>query len=68
MTQNEFKSLYASALAESGLSQKELAELNGMSANALQLKINRGTIKFIEFATIMESIGYKITLKKVEKQ
>lgn len=66
MTQQEFKAMYKAVLALSGYTQKQLAELNGMNASGLQQKMARGSIRFIEFATLMESIGYQVKIEKKE--
>ncbi len=66
MTDLEFKAMFKGILALSNHSIKELAELNGLNANGLQQKIGRGSIKFIEFANLMESIGYKVKIEKIE--
>ena len=51
-------------LIDENITQKALAEKNGMPANNLQQKINRGTIQFIEFVNLMESMGYDVKFEK----
>ena len=66
MDQKEFKQLYKGILIAEDTTQKDLALQNNMSPNSLQQKINRGTIRFIEFVSIMEGLGYKVKFEKDE--
>jgi DNA-binding Xre family transcriptional regulator len=64
MDQKKFKQLYKSILIAEDMTQKDLALKNDMTPNSLQQKINRGTIRFIEFVTLMESMGYTVKFEK----
>jgi hypothetical protein len=64
MDQKKFKQLYKSILIAEDMTQKDLALKNDMTPNSLQQKINRGTIQFIEFVTLMESLGYTVKFEK----
>ena len=64
MDQLKFKQLYKKILIDENITQKTLAEKNDMPANNLQQKINRGTIQFIEFVNLMESMGYYVKFEK----
>ena len=66
MDQKEFKQLYKGILIAEDTTQKDLALQNNMSPNSLQQKINRGTIRFIEFVSRMEGLGYKVKFEKDE--
>lgn len=66
MDQKEFKQLYKGILIAEDTTQKDLALQNNMSPNSLQQKINRGTIRFIEFVSLMEGLGYKVKFEKDE--
>ena len=64
MDQKKFKQLYKSILIAEDMTQKDLALKNDMTPNSLQQKINRETIRFIEFVTLMESMGYTVKFEK----
>lgn len=65
MTKEELKKEYQKALIDAGLTEREVAERNGMSQQSLNQKINRGSIKFVEFTNVLESVGK--TVKIVDK-
>ena len=66
MDQKEVKQLYKGMLIAEDTTQKDVALQNNMSPNSLQQKINRGTIRFIEFVSLMEGLGYKVKFEKDE--
>lgn len=62
MTKEELKKEYQKALIDAGLTEREVAERNGMSQQSLNQKINRGSIKFVEFANVLESVGKSVKI------
>lgn len=62
MTKEELKKEYQKALIDAGLTEREVAERNGMSQQSLNQKINRGSIKFVEFANVLKSVGKTVKI------
>jgi DNA-binding Xre family transcriptional regulator len=64
MDKKAFKIKYTEILLQEELTVTELAKRNNISPNNLNQKLNRGSIPFIEFANLLESIGYTIKFEK----
>ena len=50
------------ALKEKGISQKELAELSGLSYQTIRTKLYRDNMPFADAEKILDLLGYKIVI------
>ena len=67
MDVEDLKKMWKKILIDEGLSETEFWRSRGVSQPAGNRKLREGTIKYIEFINILESLGYEVTIKKGDK-
>ena len=67
MTREDLQKFWKKILIDEGLSETEFWRSRGVSQPAGNRKLREGTIKYIEFINILESLGYEVTIKKGDK-
>lgn len=64
MDKKDVKKIWSNWLIDIGANTTEVAKATGDTQPNLSKKINNGTIRLAEFATILEHYGYKLTISK----
>lgn len=64
MTLEEFKKEWKKLLIDENTSERELFRKLELSQPVWNRKINTGAIKYLEFISILEALGYKIYFRK----
>ena len=60
----DLKKMWKKILIDEGLSETEFWKSRGVAQSVGNKKMRLGTIKYIEFINILESLGYEVTIKK----
>ena len=50
-----------------GITEKEAAEIIGITQSTFNERIKNGSLKYLEVLKIMEALGYKIQWRKIDK-
>ncbi len=50
-----------------GITEKEAAEIIGITQSTFNKRIKNGSLKYLEVLKIMETLGYKIQWRKIDK-
>ncbi len=50
-----------------GITEKEAAEIIGITQSTFNKRIKNGSLKYLEVLKIMEALGYKIQWRKIDK-
>ena len=67
MEKTELLKLWRKILIDEDLSAAEFWKKHGLNEVVWNRKMRAGTVKYIEFINILESLGYKVSIeKKVE--
>ena len=66
MEKTELLKLWRKILIDEDLSAAEFWKKHGLNEVVWNRKMRLGTIKYIEFINILESLGYEVTIKKGE--
>lgn len=66
MTDEEFHKQWGHFLVEIARSETELAKELGTSQQNLNKKIRNATLRYVEFANILEKYGYQLKIEKKE--
>ena len=66
MEKAELLKLWRKILIDEDLSAAEFWKKHGLNEVVWNRKMRLGTIKYIEFINILESLGYEVTIKKGE--
>lgn len=64
MDKTELRKIWASFLIENDITNVDIAKKIGVTRSAISQRINNGTIKFLDFANILDSYGYTIEIRK----
>ena len=64
MNKEDLQKLWKKILIDEGFSETEFWRSRGVSQPAGNRKLREGTIKYIEFINILESLGYKVSIEK----
>ena len=64
MEKEDLQKLWKKILIDEGVSEAEFWRSRGISQPAGNRKLREGTIKYIEFINILESLGYKVSIEK----
>lgn len=64
MTKEDLQKFWKKVLIDEGISEAEFWRNRGVSQPAGNRKLREGTIKYIEFVNILESLGYEVTINK----
>lgn len=64
MTHEELKKAYRKMLIDAGVSERQLAESLGVSSQSLNQKMNRGSIKLLEFADLINRLGFEMKFEE----
>ena len=64
MEKEDLQKLWKKILIDEGVSDAEFWRSRGISQPAGNRKLREGTIKYIEFVNILESLGYRVEIKK----
>lgn len=67
MEKAELLKLWRKILIDEDLSAAEFWKKHGLNEVVWNRKMREGTIKYIEFINILESLGYEVTIKKGDK-
>ena len=67
MEKTELLKLWRKILIDEDLSAAEFWKKHGLNEVVWNRKMRLGTIKYIEFINILESLGYEVTIKKGDK-
>lgn len=65
MDKVDFKKMWQIFLIQNGLTNQQVANEFGLTPQSLGRKINQGTIKAVELASILEKYGYTMKFVKV---
>ena len=68
MDKKEFKKMWQKFLIDTENTNAAIAEVEGCTPQTLGRKINDGTIRLLEAASIFEKYGYRLELVKDEKK
>ena len=50
-----------------GITEKEAAEIIGITQSTFNKRIKNGSLKYLEVLKIMDALGYKIQWRKIDK-
>ena len=64
LNKEDLQKLWKKILIDEGFSETEFWRSRGVSQPAGNRKLREGTIKYIEFINILESLGYKVSIEK----
>ena len=64
MEKEDLRKLWKKVLIDEGISEAEFWRSRGISQPAGNRKLREGTIKYIEFVNILNSLGYRVEIKK----
>ena len=64
MDVEDLKKMWKKILIDEGLSETEFWKSRGVAQSVGNKKMRRGTIKYIEFINILESLGSKVSIAK----
>ena len=64
MEKTELLKLWRKILIDEDLSAAEFWKKHGLNEVVWNRKMRLGTVKYIEFVNILESLGYEVTIKK----
>lgn len=64
MNKEDLQKLWKKILIDEGISEAEFWRSRGISQSAGNRKLREGTIKYIEFINILNSLGYQVEIKK----
>ena len=64
MTKEDLQKFWKKVLIDEGISETEFWRSHGVSQPAGNRKLREGTIKYIEFVNILDSLGYNVEIKK----
>ena len=64
MDAEDLKKMWKKILIDEGLSETEFWKSRGVAQSVGNKKMRLGTIKYIEFVNRLESLGYRVEIKK----
>ena len=64
MDAEDLKKMWKKILIDEGLSETEFWKSRGVAQSVGNKKMRLGTVKYIEFVNILESLGYRVEIKK----
>lgn len=64
MNKEDLQKLWKKILIDEGFSETEFWRSRGVSQPAGNRKLREGTVKYIEFVNILNSMGYQVEIKK----
>ena len=64
MNKEDLQKLWKKILIDEGVSEAEFWRSHGISQPTGNRKLREGTVKYIEFVNILNSLGYRVEIKK----